>query len=152
MREFRTSWPDSPISAAKNLERLRSFFRFCMDANWLDSNPASPLKPPKVGKASERVKVFTAAEIKRILKACDQYPERNAFGHDNPARVRAFVLTLRYSGLRIGDVVGLQRRDLQDDRLQLRTAKTGEPVYVPLPADAVDALNDVQGNGDRFFW
>ena len=68
-----------------------------------------PVKALKVGKAAERVKVFTAAEITRILKACDRYPERNSYGHDNPARVRAFVLTLRYSGLRIGDVVGLRR-------------------------------------------
>jgi integrase len=152
MREFRASWPDSPISATKNLERLRSFFRFCVDANWLETNPAAALKPPKVGKASERVKVFAPEEIKRILKACDRYPERNSFGHDNPARVRAFVLTLRYSGLRIGDVVGLRRSDLHRARLLVKTAKTGEPVYVPLPPDAVDALKDVQGDDERFFW
>jgi integrase/recombinase XerD len=152
MREFRAGWKDSPITATKNLERLRSFFRFCVDANWLKGNPASALKPPKVGKASERVKVFTPDEIKRILKACDSYPKHNSFGHNSPARVRAFVLTLRFSGLRIGDVVALRRGDLQRDRLLLHTAKTGEPVYVPLPAEVVKALKKVHGDGERFFW
>ena len=77
MREFRSSWPDSPLTASKNLERLRSFFRFCVDAHWVNANPAKALKPPKIGKASERVKVFTEAEITRTLAACDRYPERN---------------------------------------------------------------------------
>lgn len=29
--EFRIAWPDSPLTAQKNIERLRAFFRFAMD-------------------------------------------------------------------------------------------------------------------------
>jgi integrase len=152
MREFRADWPDAPLTASKNLERLRSFFAFCADAGWLEANPAKALKVPKVGKPSERVKVFTPAEVDRIAEACDRYPSRNSFGHDNRTRVKAFVMLLRYSGLRIGDVVGLRKDHVNDDRLFLRTAKTGESVYVPLPEKAVIAINAVKNGSDHFFW
>src|SRR5262249_8533888 len=139
-------------TAQKNLERLRSFFTFCVHSKWIDSNPASALKPPKAGKPSERVKVFSAADVAKIIDACDRYPIRNSFGHDNAARVKAFVLMLRYSGLRIGDVVALQRDHVDaDGRLFLRTAKTGESVYLPLPKVTTEALSAVAGEG-RYFW
>ena len=152
IRDFRSGWSDAPITAQKNLERLRAFFWFCHSAGWVKTNPAAAVKAPKIGKPSERVKVFTEDQIKRILKACDKYPERNAFGHDNPERVRAFVLTLRCSGLRIGDCVGLKLGHLDGDRLFLRTQKSGESVYVPLPESAVDALKQVKNGGEYFFW
>ena len=152
VREFRGDWPDSPITAQKNLERLRSFFWFCHAAEWVRTNPAAAVKAPKAGKASERVKVFSEAQIKEIIKACDRYPERNAYGHDNRIRVRAFVLTLRYSGLRIGDCVGLRRDHLDGDRVFLRTQKSGESVFVPLPELAMDALQEVENGDDYFFW
>ena len=152
VREFRAGWPDSAITAQKNLERLRAFFSFCHSAAWVKNNPAAAVKAPKPGKPSERVKVFTDEQLKQMVKACDKYPERNSFGHDNPARVRAFVLTLRYSGLRIGDCVGLRHEHLDGDRLFLRTQKSGESVYVPMPELAVDALKEIENGGAFFFW
>jgi integrase len=152
VREFRATWADAPITAQKNHERLRAFFWFCHSAAWIKANPAAAVKAPKIGKPSERVKVFTQEQLKRILKACDKYPEQNSYGHDNPARVRAFVLTLRYSGLRIGDCVGLKKADLERDRLFLRTQKSGETVYVPMPEVAVDALSEITNDNEHFFW
>jgi hypothetical protein len=98
------------------------------------------------------VKVFTEDQLKKILSACGRYPERNAFGYDNPSRIRAFVVILRYSGLRIGDCVGLRKEHVDGDRLFLRTQKSGESVYVPLPEIAVDALKEVGNGGEYFFW
>jgi integrase/recombinase XerD len=43
------------------------------------------------------------------------------------------VLLLRHSGLRIGDAVTLERSRITGGKLFLYTAKTGTPVYVPLP-------------------
>ena len=62
------------------------------------------------------------------------------------------MLVLRYAGLRIGDVVALRRDHLHGTRLVLGTAKTGESVYMPLPEQAVDALSEIKGDGDYFFW
>ena len=152
LREFRAGWSDSPITAQKNLERLWTFFGFCHSAAWVKHNPAVAVKAPTAGKPSTRVKVFTDGQLRRIVSACDQYPQRNSFGHDNPARVRAFILTLRYSGLRIGDGVGLRKEHLDGDRLFLQTQKSGESVYVPLPERVVDALQEIENGHDYFFW
>jgi hypothetical protein len=40
LRQFRTTWPDGPLSAYKNLERLRSFLGFCQQAGWIATNHA----------------------------------------------------------------------------------------------------------------
>jgi site-specific recombinase XerD len=47
IRDFRAIWTDGPNYSAKNLERLRAFFRFCEQAEWVRRNPAAFLKPPK---------------------------------------------------------------------------------------------------------
>lgn len=62
-------------------------------------NPATPVKAPRVRVAPTLP--FSAAEMERILDACEQYP-------DNAVRMRAFVLTMRHSGLRIGDTIALK--------------------------------------------
>ena len=152
LREFRTTWPDGPLSAYKNLERLRSFIGFCQQAGWIETNPAKVLKPPKLPDQSTKVKVFTGEELAAILKACDAYPPFNVYGHDNRARMKALVLTLRFSGMRIGDVVGLHKSHLKRDKLFLNTQKSGSKIYVPLPAVAVDALQAIENGSAYFFW
>ncbi|MEQ1759309.1 MAG: site-specific integrase [Vicinamibacterales bacterium] len=152
LRQFRITWPDGPLSASKNLERLRAFLGFCLQSSWLEKNHAKALKPPRVPDQSSKVKVFTDAQLAKILKACDEYPERNSFGHDNRTRVKALVLTLRYSGMRIGDCVGLQKSHLKSDKLFLNTQKSGSKIFVPLPTDAVTALDAIGGDGPHFFW
>ncbi len=152
IRRFRATWPDSPISAFKNLERLRSFFHFCVAAGWVRDNAAKAVKMPKLPNVSQRVKVFTPDDIEKILKACDRYPQHNAYGHDNRARIRALVLALRYTGLRIGDAVGLRKQHLTGDKLMLRTQKSGTPVFIPVPPAVVEALKKVENGSDFFFW
>ena len=124
MRQFRATWNDSANYATKNLERLRGFFRFCMHDDWIPKNPARAVKAPKV--TDKPTLPFSQAEMQRILKACDHYP-------GNRDRLRAFVLVMRYSGLRIGDTISLNEARLRDSKLLLYTAKTGTPVFVPLP-------------------
>ena len=143
LREFQQSWTDSAIYATKNLERLRAFFDFCLDARWISRNPVRRLKRPKV-KPSPTLS-FSRDEMKRIMEACQHYP-------GNQDRVRAFVLVMRYSGLRIGDTIALSKDRLTENKLLLYTAKTGTPVYVPLPPMVTDALAKLETNGSgRFF-
>jgi integrase len=49
------------------------------------------------------------------------------------------TLLMRWSGLRIRDAVTLERNKLHGDSLMLYQAKTGTPVYVPLPPQVVEA-------------
>lgn len=152
LRQFRATWPDGPLSAYKNLERLRAFFWFCHRSDWIEKNHAVGLKPPKLPDKSEKVKVFTPEQIARMIDGCDNYPERNSYGHDNRARMKALVLTLRYSGMRIGDCVSLRRSHLDGDKLSLNTKKSGSKIYVPLPPVAANALRAIEKDSEFYFW
>ena len=149
--EFRASWKDGAIAATKKLERLRTFFRFATDRQWVDDNPARLIRAPQV--ARKPTLPFSRDEMERIVAACDQYPRKNTLGHDNRARIKAFVLLLRHSGLRLQDAVTLERVRLTDNKLFLYTQKTGTPVTVPLPPFVVQALTSIRPAAEnRFFW
>jgi hypothetical protein len=47
-RLFRLTWKDSPISAAKKLERLRAIFNFFLASRWTVTNPARAIKRPVI--------------------------------------------------------------------------------------------------------
>ena len=55
-------------------------------------------------------------------------------------RLRALVLLLRYTGMRIGDAVSLTSDRIKLNRLFLYTAKTGTPVNTVLPDFVLQAL------------
>lgn len=147
---FRATWPDAPLAKQKNQERLKAFCRWCVSQGYLSANPAEGLSPVKVRPSPTLP--FSTEEMDRILAACDCYPTQNAYGYDNRARLRAFVLVLRWSGLRIGDVTGLARDAVKDGALRLYTHKTGTPVHVPLPPACLDALAGLPESGLYYFW
>ncbi len=150
-RKFRTSWPLQNLAALKTLERLKSFFRFAADAGWIPESPTRRLKNPKVKSAPTMP--FNAAEMAEILSACDLLYQHQPpkVAHLNAPRLRALVLLLRYSGLRIQDAVTLERDRITDGKLFLYTAKTGTAVYCPLPPTVVQALESLPA-GKYFFW
>jgi integrase/recombinase XerD len=148
LRKYRESWKVGPVTARKKLERLRMFFKFCQESGWIQSNPARLLVPPRGHGKS--VVPFSESDIEKIIWATEIYPENK---RGRRSQVRAFVLLLRYSGLRIGDAVALRRDKLADGKLMLRTAKTGTGVYIPIPGDVSEALSAVKNaNEEYFFW
>src|SRR2546428_7796105 len=56
-------------------------------------------------------------------------------------RMKAFVLTMPHSGLRIGDTIALKRERVKGNKLFLYTQKTGTPVYVSLLENGVSIEN-----------
>lgn len=155
LRKFRASWPNRNLGALKKLEYLRAFFRFAHESRWLDENPARNLESPKV--QQRPTMPFTAEQMAQILFACEKYGNKARGGKykgpENVRRIRAFVLLLRYSGLRIGDAVTLERNKVTRDKLFLYTAKTGTPVYCPLPDVLVIALAAIPSISTKyFFW
>jgi integrase len=123
--------------------------RFAEKRKWIDDNPAIELKAPKV--PNKPTMPFTREEMLRILAALEPYG-RSA-GIRNAQRLRAFVLLLRYSGLRIGDATQLDESRLAGNKLLLHTQKTGVPVYCVLPDVVVEALDAAPRSRERyFFW
>jgi len=135
LRRFRESWremrperapkPLSVGSLRKFTTQLRTFLTFCVDSGWLARNPARALKLPK---AVDTQKIpFTEEEVKNIFA--------NATGD-----LLTFAMLLRYSGLRIGDVLRVTSDHIVDEKLILRTAKGGAVVRIPLPRPLLDRL------------
>ena len=152
VRDFRASWRDRSISALKKLERLRAFFRFAHESGWITENPTKKLRKPEV--TDPPTMPFTQQEMIEVLSACDKYTDNygNA-GQINARRLRALVLLLRYSGMRIGDTVTCAKDRVAADRLFLYTQKTGVPVCTKLPPVVVEALNTTPSVSERyFFW
>ena len=147
LRSFRKTWKFSAISAVKRLEYLRGFMRFCEESEWIERNPAKAIKPPKVTQSPTLP--FDEQDIKRALEAADKLADWGSFG----PKLKAMVLLLRHSGLRLQDAACLERIRLKDDKLFLYTQKTGTPVYCPLPPVAVKALDAlVNERPEYFFW
>jgi len=113
------------IEQHESLERLRSFFKFCVDSEWIDKNPAKAIKSGRVEDAD--VLPFNETEVKKILKACQTF-------NGNSQRIKALTEVMFASGLRIGDAATISRdkfvRDGDGWKLELRTAKTGVSVFI----------------------
>jgi integrase/recombinase XerD len=148
LRRWRANWPNKNLSALKKLELVRCFLRFAHDAGWIPDNPARKLKSPKI--TARPTMPYSREEMIRITGALDEY---GLDGSRNRRRMRALVLLLRHSGLRIGDAVTLGCERITGDKLFLYTSKAGTPVYCPLPPFVITALEAAIAQHERFyFW
>ena len=155
VQAFRASWKDGALSKKKKQERLTGFFWFCIRSGWITQNPTDRLGRISVTQAP--TDYFTREEFDRIIDATYLYREnRGEIGNANSTRLRTLILLMRWSGLRIRDAITLERTRMIGDNLMLYQAKTGTPVYVPLPPQVADALREIpQGprpNLRYFFW
>jgi integrase/recombinase XerD len=149
LRDFREEWNDGPRSRLKKIERLRAWLGFCLDSNWIKENPARKLREPHI--VDRPTLPFTREEMLKILTAFEAY--RKSAGLANAQRLKAFVLLLRYSGMRIGDGVKLSVEQLSGNHLFLYTQKTGVAVRCILPDFVVRELDRAPRSSERyFFW
>lgn len=153
LREYRNQLTDkyAPNSARSRLEHVRGFFRFCHNSGWIQSNPSVLVKPPRPDGVPTLP--FSEEDITAILSAAEKFNPRGTYGAGMRLRIKAMVLLLRYSGLRISDAAILERASVRDDKLMLRTVKTGTTVWLPLPKMVVEALEASPSLDKRyFFW
>jgi integrase len=152
LRKFREGWKLSAISASKKLERLRSFFSFCESSGWVEKNPARGVKSPQAKQLPTLP--FSDGEWKDILTALDVYGEIHVQSPSTIQRqLRALILLMRYSGLRISDAVSLKRDRIDDEgRLFIYQAKTGHPVSLPIPRCVREALASLDKDQESFFF
>jgi integrase len=146
---FREGWKDGPRSRVKKLERLRSWLNFCVERKWIEENFARRLHAPKI--ADRPTLPFSRDEMLKILAAFDGYGK--SAGIANAQRLKAFVLLLRYSGMRIGDCVRCSADRITGNRLFLYTQKTGVPVRCVLPDFVMRELEAAPKSSEGyFFW
>jgi len=153
LSRFRATWKDGPRTASKKLERLRAFFRFAHDRQWVEFNPATRIKLPKV--SIWPTMPLTRDELVKILTACDasQIKAEKPIAKLNAHRLKTLVLLMRYSGMRISDAVTLTTDRLDGKKLFLYTQKTGVPVYTVLPNSVLQALEATPRiTAKNYFW
>jgi site-specific recombinase XerD len=140
VRDFRNTWKLNSLSASKTLERLRSFFKFCIESDWIEKNPAKSIKSGKVEEPD--VLPFSDQEMTKILKACGAF-------NGNGQRIKALTQLMLKTGLRIGDACTISReRFVKDDKgwkVKLRTAKTGVDVLIPVQDYVVKDIESLPG-------
>ena len=154
---IRNTWSDAALAKQKKQSRAIGFFWACVRRRYLIENPAIGLGRIKVVQVP--TDYFPADEFQRNLDATDIYGDpRGGFISVEDLRIRLRIMTLlmRWSGLRIRDAITLERHRLHGESLLLYQAKTGTPVYVPLPPHVLEALESLppgpRPNPRYFFW
>ena len=120
----------APSSIARALVAVRSFHRFCLEEGLLAVDPSGEVGAPTVPLGIP--KALTEDEVEALLAAVVGDTARSL-------RDRAIVETLYATGVRISELVGLDRRDL-DDGLVRVLGKGSKERIVPVGRSARDAL------------
>jgi integrase len=159
--DFRSTWKGRPIwkgghvvghqpktQAGKQRyqQNLRIFFAHAVDREWIIKNPASKLT--KITVPDSVIEPFTANDWNSIFNKVEPtFPKIHKM-------VKAFVLMLKESALRIGDVVKLRPQDITSNgEIEITTEKTDEYVWVNLPREVIEALSAFEPKSkEYYFW
>ena len=129
----------APSSIARALVALRSFHRFCLEEGFLAVDPSEEVGAPRVPLGIP--KALTEDEVEALLGAVVGETAR-------AQRDRAIVETLYATGVRISELVGLDRRDLDLDGGLVRVlGKGSKERIVPVGRSARAALTTYLADG-----
>jgi hypothetical protein len=96
LTKSRVTWDVGALTASKKLEHLRSIYKFALRRKMVDENYALDLVPPEV-----KEKPTLPSATKRCCGSGTRLPPTKRIPGSG------FILTMRYSGLRISDVATL---------------------------------------------
>lgn len=118
-----------PNSVARTLSSLRGWFIWQKESKRLASDPCETLQNPQTQKRLPHV--LTVNEVSALLAAADRQ------------RDRAIVELLYGAGLRVSELAGLNRFDINFSQGQLRcTGKGAKERIVPVGRQAIEAVNE----------
>ena len=128
----------SPATVARNFSSIRGFHRFLLLEGVCRSDPTEVLETPEVERRSPEV--LTVEEVESILDgASGETPLE--------LRNRAILELLYAAGLRVSELIALERSWLQLDEALVRVREGGRPRAVPLGRQAVLALRRYEERG-----
>jgi site-specific recombinase XerD len=156
LTRFRASMKWNKANTVRsNTVCLRTFFNWALKRGWIGKNWSSLLDLPE--EPGGQTEPFTEAEIEKLLVACTHLSQGcGRTAEEIRMRARAFVRTLLYTGLRISDVVRLNREQISGGKLLMSMQKTGEPIYLRLQPALLAALAGLPQADDlksgHYFW
>lgn len=122
----------SSRSQARIISGIKSFFRFLKLENKIDSNPASLLETPKMGR--KLPEVLTVEEIDEMISFIDM-------SQNEGQRNRAIVETLYGCGLRVSELINLEINKvfLQEEYIVVK-GKGSKERLVPISPVAIHEI------------
>jgi integrase/recombinase XerD len=137
------------------LTRLKGFFAYCTRIRLIDIDPAVSLE--SIAPSSKQTLPLNREQFDQLLQATHLYDAAQRREIDKRGEeLRAIFLIMRWTGLRIGDVLRLPRSGLEGNRLMLTTQKTNVLYNAVLPDDVVSVLVALRKrpgvHADYFFW
>ncbi|OGP64292.1 MAG: hypothetical protein A2169_06535 [Deltaproteobacteria bacterium RBG_13_47_9] len=128
-------------SIARKLSTLRSFFKYLVREQILSSNPAKSISTPKVDKPLPTT--LTVDEVFRLIESPKGPSRKNPLeaAVSKGSRDNAILELLYSSGLRVGELVGLDVRQLDLDLGIVKVMGKGRKErIVPVGKKAIEAL------------
>ena len=149
---FRATWTGKASTRSRDQQVLKSFFKYCLSAEYITKNPAIYLDTIKSNRA--KTDPFADAELNSIFTALPQLTdEYGRKGGDIARQTQAFVLVMKYTGLAIGDVASLEKSAVHGCSILTSRKKTNEEVYCSVPQFVIDTLMSAPHDSPKyFFW
>jgi site-specific recombinase XerD len=122
----------APSSQARTVAALRCFFRFCVESDYLERDPAHVLRTPK--KREALPDVLDRRELSRLLDVPGQEGVWTRLHAGKAERDRLLLALFAYSGLRRSELLSVDCDDVDLDRrlIRVRNAKGGRERVVPI--------------------
>jgi integrase/recombinase XerC len=132
----------APSSQARTVAALRCFFRFCVESEYLERDPAHVLRTPK--KREALPDVLDRPELSRLLDAPSRAGIWTRMHSGKPERDRLLLALFAYGGLRRSELLGLDWDDVDFERrlIRVRIAKGGRQRVLPIHPGLVPLLLD----------
>ncbi len=127
----------SAATLARKIATLRSFYKWLDRMSMISANPMTMIRTPRQGKRLP--KAINVEQVERLLAAPD---DKTLLG----ARDRAILETLYSTGIRVSELVGINRRDIDETGQALIVRGKGRRErIVPLGTHALAALTHYLG-------
>lgn len=127
---------NSPATRNRKLYALRSFFKYLVNYEYLEKNPAESIESSKTEIRAEPI-YLKLNDAQRYIKAIK---EKDGI---NVVRDTAIAKLFLYAGLRVSELVNLNLADINYNDLSIKFyGKGNKERYVPLHADVIETIKD----------
>ena len=128
-------------TVVRKLSSLRSFFKYCVNQKLLTTNPTEELESPKLDK-----RITYSLSVDQLQRLFDAPNRETYLGF----RDRTIMELFYSSGLRVSELVALDRRDFDSTELILRLKGKGKKErVVPITKNAADWITDYLDHHER---
>ncbi len=127
---------NSPVTRNRKLYSLRSFFKYLIKYEFIESDPSQTIEASKTKTRTEPVYL----KLKEAQKYIAAIKKHNGI---NLKRDLAVVKLFLYAGLRISELVNLNQEDIDyEDKSIKFYGKGNKERYIPLHDDVLKAIQD----------